>query len=160
MGKEIERKFRVADERWRQNAEQGLWFRQGYLATQGSITVRVRRVGDWAFLTLKGPPKGGARDEFEYRIPVREAEQMLEALCERPFIEKTRYALEYGGHTWEVDVFAGENAGLVMAEVELSRPDEPVQLPPWIGREVTDDPKYLNVNLVKLPYCDWPAQER
>lgn len=154
MATEIERKFLVRSDEWKAGAR-GEPYRQGYLTTDTEASIRVRRAGDRAFLTVKGRRQGYSRLEFEYAIPVQEAEEMLEVLCRRPFIEKTRYRLEYAGKTWEVDVFEGANAGLVIAEVELSEPDEPITLPPWIGQEVTGDERYNNANLVACPYKGW-----
>lgn len=159
MAVEIERKFLVASDSWRQSEDggelQGVAFRQGYIPTEGLTTVRVRLEGDQAKLTIKGKNQGLSRAEFEYAIPVSDAEQMLDNLCARPLIEKTRYFYPYAGFTWEIDVFEGENAGLVIAEVELESEDQPVELPPWLGAEVSADPRYYNVNLVANPYCNW-----
>jgi CYTH domain-containing protein len=104
---------------------------------------------------VKGPSQGAARAEFEYEIPLDDAEAMLDSLCERPLIDKTRYRVEHAGHTWEVDEFHAENEGLVIAEVELASESEGVSLPEWIGDEVTADPRYANSNLVKRPYRTW-----
>ena len=159
MAVEIERKFLVASDSWRQSEDggelQGVAFRQGYIPTEGLTTVRVRLEGDQAKLTIKGKNQGLSRAEFEYAIPVSDAEQMLDNLCARPLIEKTRYFYPYAGFTWEIDVFEGENAGLVIAEVELESEDQLVELPPWLGAEVSADPRYYNVNLVANPYCNW-----
>jgi CYTH domain-containing protein len=153
MSKEIERKFLVEGDRWR--TAKGTTYRQGYLSTVKERSVRVRLAGDKAFLTIKGLTKGATRSEYEYEIPVRDAEEMLDKLCERPLIEKRRYKIEHAGLTWEVDEFFGENQGLVVAEVELKSEDQAIDRPPWIGKEVTDDPRYYNVNLVKHPYREW-----
>jgi CYTH domain-containing protein len=114
----------------------------------------VRIAGSKAWLTIKGPSQGIARPEFEYPIPAGDAEQML-ALCVRPLIEKIRYRIEYRGRFWEVDEFMGDNEGLVTAEIELSAPAEAVELPPWVGAEVSDDPRYFNANLVARPFTRW-----
>jgi adenylate cyclase len=153
MPLEIERKFLVRKELWT-TPERGSRLIQGYFAVEGGIG-RVRIDDDAAFLTLKGPVHGISREEDEFVIPRREAEQLLHAKCERPWIEKTRYEIAYGGHTWEVDVFEGENRGLIVAEVELDSPGEAVELPPWVGEEVSSDPRYFNSNLVLLPYRKW-----
>lgn len=153
MATEIERKFLVKGEPWL--SEQGTYYRQGYLTTDPERTVRVRVAGSEGFLTIKGASKGAARSEFEYPLPLQDAEQMLDQLCPVPQIQKVRYCIEYAGHTWEVDVFEGDNAGLVIAEVELSSADEQVELPAWVEREVTDDERYYNAYLTQHPYALW-----
>jgi adenylate cyclase len=115
----------------------------------------VRIAGDEGFLTIKGKTVGMARSEFEYPIPLAEAALLLDQLCLRPLIEKTRYTLSFGGHVWEIDEFSGDNQGLVMAEVELTSADEQVELPPWIGKEVTGDRRYYNASLIRNPYKSW-----
>ena len=154
MGKEIERKFLLAGDDWRSLA-QGMTYRQGYLNTAKERTVRIRTDGTRGFITIKGPPAGTVRREYEYEIPAHDADTILEELCEKPIIEKIRYRIGLGKHIWEVDEFLGENEGLIIAEVELSREDEPFERPPWLGRDVTDDPRYYNANLVKNPYKKW-----
>ena len=154
MVQEIERKFLVTSDAWRRNAT-GTHYRQGFLSTEPARTVRVRIAGDRGTLTIKGKTVGATRDEFEYDIPREQAEQLLDTLCLRPLIEKVRYVLREGAHIWEVDVFEGENAGLVVAEIELEREDEEFERPGWLGREVTDDPRYFNANLVQAPYRNW-----
>lgn len=154
MPKEIERKFLVADPSIIDGVA-GVVYRQGYLSTVPERTVRVRVAGDHGHITVKGRAIGQTRPEFEYEIPLDDADEMLSLLCERPVIEKRRYRIAYSGHTWEVDVFGGENLGLVVAEVELDREDEAVDLPDWVGAEVTDDPRYLNANLVARPFRRW-----
>ncbi|WOD41827.1 CYTH domain-containing protein [Nodosilinea sp. E11] len=154
MGQEIERKFLVVGDAWRNHA-QGELMRQGYIPTQDARTVRVRQVGDRAYLTLKGPAVGLVRPEFEYSIPVDDAETILATLCEPPLIEKTRYRLPLGNVVWEIDDFHGDNQGLIVAEVELTSADQPVDLPDWIGLEVTDDHRYQNANLARHPYSQW-----
>lgn len=155
MGTEIERKFLVRDESWREAADAGTHFRQGYLVTQRERTVRVRLEAEKGVLTIKGPGPGAARAEFEYEIPSEDADELLEALCLRPLIEKTRYRLVHEGLLWEVDVFSGANQGLVLAEVELEREDQQLTLPDWIAREVTGDRRYFNAYLVDCPFRDW-----
>lgn len=147
---EIERKFLVAGEGWREGAR-GERYTQGYLPVEGRTVVRIRIAGPKAFVTIKGEPEGIVRPEFEYPIPVDDAETMLRLLCRRPLIEKTRYDVVFAGRRWVVDEFTGENTGLVLAEIELGSPDETVELPPWVGKDVTGDPRYLNVNLVNTP---------
>ncbi len=154
MATEIERKFLVKGDEWR-SLGTGTGYRQGYISTKETgTTVRVRVVGDRGYLTIKGTTVGASRAEFEYPIPVKDAREMLDTLCDRPLIEKTRYRIQQGELTWEVDEFAGENQGLILAEVELDDENQTVELPEWIDREVSD-PKYFNVNLAKHPYRQW-----
>lgn len=153
MAEEIERKFLVEGDEWRALGV-GEVFRQGYLSTVKERTVRIRAVGEQAWITIKGLTVGATRAEFEYPIPLSDAEQML-ALCEQPIIEKTRHVVDFGGLRWEVDEFRGVNHGLIVAEVELDDPDQPIELPDWIGAEVTDDPRYYNANLIAHPYSVW-----
>jgi CYTH domain-containing protein len=154
MAKEIERKFLVNTTRWQPGAR-GIPIRQGFIPTQGLTVVRIRIRGDEAYLTIKGKSEGPVRSEFEYPVPVADADQMLEELCERPFIDKTRYVESFAGAVWEVDVFHGANEGLVMAEIETDEAGREIELPPWAAKEVTDDPRYYNVNLVQHPYTEW-----
>lgn len=152
MGVEIERKFLVQGTAWKQS--EGVSYRQGYLNRDKHRTVRVRVAGDAAFLTVKGLSRGATRAEFEYAIPLADAQQLL-ALCDGPLIEKTRYVIAYQGTTWEVDEFGGDNAGLVVAEVELQSEDQPFASPPWLGAEVTHDARYFNSSLASAPYGQW-----
>ncbi len=154
MGKEIERKFLLKNDAWRA-AARAVPCRQGYLSREKDRTVRVRVMGGKGFLTIKGVAAGLARAEFEYEIPVDDAHAMLDNMAERPLIEKVRHFVRHAGLTWEIDEFSGENAGLVMAEVELDHEDQPISKPDWLGEEVTDDPRYYNANLVKNPYQAW-----
>lgn len=154
MAVEIERKFLLADDSWREVAGNGTRMSQGYLSKQRGRTVRVRVAGDQAWLTIKGEATGISRAEFEYPIPVEEAVQLLE-LCEPSVIDKTRFAIPYGGHIWEVDVFHGENDGLIVAEVELADENERFEMPPWVGEEVSDDRRYANSVLSVTPFKNW-----
>ena len=154
MATEIERKYLVVDDAWRSQAV-GTVFRQGYLSTVKERTVRVRVAGERGLLTIKGITVGAVRSEFEYEIPGADADQLLDELCERPLIEKTRYEIEAGGLTWEVDAFAGVNEGLITAEVELDDEDQEIALPDWVGEEVTHDPRYFNSNLIAHPFSEW-----
>ena len=154
MGIEIERKFLVTDGTFRSLAK-GLAYRQGYLAAQPACVVRVRTTAQRGYLTVKGLTTGISRTEFEYEIPLDDATAMLDTLCEKPLIEKKRYHIHQGGLIWEVDEFFGENQGLILAEVELSEQNRPLEKPDWIGREVSGDPKYYNSNLVRNPYKNW-----
>ncbi len=153
MSSEIERKFLVDTRAWRP-AGPGVDFRQGYLSSVKERVVRVRIAGERAFLTVKGVTRGLTRSEFEYAIPVKDAAQLLQ-LCERPIIQKTRHTERHGDHDWEIDVFHGENEGLVIAEIELAAEREVFLRPPWVGDEVSDDPRYFNANLIKNPYKSW-----
>ena len=155
MALEIERKYLVRLDAWRPPASGGTIHRQGYLSVDSARVVRVRQAGRHAWLTIKGQNRGIARTEFEYPIPVADAKVMLETLCLSPVIEKTRYRVRFGGRVWEVDVFAGANAGLVVAEVELESETAEVNRPPWAGPEVSDDPRYYNANLVRHPFTEW-----
>ena len=153
MGIEIERKFLVTGDRWRSLAE-GKLYRQGYLA-RGKATVRVRIVGEQGYLTIKGKSDGIRRLECEYEIPIEDAQTMLASLCDAPIIEKYRYQIPIDGYTWEVDEFLGANAGLIIAEVELSDETDRPTLPDWIGADVSDDPRYYNANLTQHPWSSW-----
>jgi CYTH domain-containing protein len=154
MPTEIERKFLVNGTSWKREST-GELFRQGYLVTDKERTVRVRVVGEEGFLTIKGPSRGIARAEYEYRIPSREADEMLGTLCLQPLIEKYRYRIEHAGLVWEVDEFLGENQGLILAEVELADERQRIPLPDWAGEEVSHDPRYYNANLVRHPFSKW-----
>lgn len=154
MSVEIERKFQVLDDRWK-TPGQGVLLRQGYLSSSPERIVRVRIEGDNAMLTIKGRTVGATRGEWEYPIPLEDAQVFLDSLCERPIIEKYRYRIPYQGLTWEVDEFLGDNAGLVVAEVELGREDQPFAKPEWVGQEVTHDARYFNANLLRHPYSKW-----
>ncbi len=154
MGIEIERKFLVRMERLKLPPE-GKRIRQGYLVMEKNVTVRVRTKGEHGFLTIKGESHGASRAEFEYSIPVDEVEEMLDTLCSGYVIEKMRYTIAYGDHLWELDLFDGENAGLVVAEVELGSEGEPFERPEWLGEEVTDDPRYYNAMLAQSPFRSW-----
>lgn len=154
MAKEIERKFIVDTNLWHPSGP-GVRICQGYLPSSTRTVMRVRISGDNAWLTVKGENKGMVRSEFEYPIPLTDAAQMLEELCVRPFIEKIRYSVNFSGADWTVDVFEKDNAGLIIAEIELVSENENVTLPPWAGAEVTDDPRYYNSSLITHPYCRW-----
>lgn len=160
MSYEIERKFLVSDDGWREAADDGEPMRQGYLAGGAWGSVRVRMSGARAHLNIKGATVGATRREFEYAIPAADAAVLLDELCSGPLIEKTRHRVRHAGHVWEVDVFAGDNAGLVVAEVELAAADEAFERPAWLGTEVTDDPRYYNVSLVEHPFNRWSDAEQ
>jgi adenylate cyclase len=156
MGTEIERKFLVTDPSVVAGVA-GTALRQGYLSRVPERSVRVRRSGDRAWVTVKGISVGPTRSEWEWEIPTRDADGML-AICDGPILEKTRHLVEHDGRTWEIDVFGGENAGLVMAEIELESEDAVVGMPAWAGREVTDDPRYYNSALAVSPFGSWPER--
>ncbi|MCK9559027.1 MAG: CYTH domain-containing protein [Candidatus Marinimicrobia bacterium] len=154
MSLEIERKFLVMGDDYRLT-DKGVRYRQGYLSTVKERIVRVRTVGELGFLTIKGVNVGAVRPEFEYEIPLQDAEQLLENICEKPILDKIRYQVRHSGFFWEVDEFLGENVGLIIAEIELAAEDQPIIKPDWVGEEVTGDPRYFNSNLVKTPYRLW-----
>jgi adenylate cyclase len=152
MATEIERKFLVHGTEWRQGVPVHLC--QGYLSRDKERTVRVRIAGERAYLTIKGSSRGASRAEFEYEIPLRDAEELL-TLCDRPPVEKNRYTVEHAGAVWEIDEFLGANAGLVVAEIELDREAQEFERPGWVSSEVTDDPRYFNSSLSSAPYPTW-----
>jgi len=154
MGKEVERKFLVKDSSYK-NLCSGKLFKQGYLLSNLDKTVRVRLIDNKGFITIKSKISDLARDEFEYEITFTDAEEILQKICEKPIIEKTRYTYNYKGHTWEIDEFHGENEGLIVAEIELEDENESFEMPEWIGEEVTFDSRYINSYLVKNPYKNW-----
>ena len=154
MGKEIERKFLIKGDAWRALA-QGTMYRQGYLNSAKERTVRVRTVGDRAFLTIKGITVGATRAEYEYEIPFGDCNALLDNLAEKPLIEKKRYKIKQGEFVWEIDEFFGDNQGLIVAEIELVSEDQAFDKPQWVGDEVTGDPRYFNSNLIKHPFTKW-----
>jgi adenylate cyclase len=154
MAKEIERKFLVQTRKW-SDLGPGLIIRQGYLSTSKQCSVRVRTYGDKAYVTIKSATSDITRDEYEYEIPLNDANEILVSLCEHPPIEKMRYRIVFKGHTFEVDEFTGANRGLTVAEVELKDAKESVDLPDWIDREVSGDPRYFNSNLSSKPFSTW-----
>jgi len=155
MGAEIERKYLVNVDAWTPHGA-GTHFKQGYLNSQKERVVRVRIEGDRAKLTIKGVTTGVTRSEFEYPLPVEDAAILLDQLCEKPLIDKHRHVEPHGGHAWEIDVFHGDNEGLVIAEVELESEAVKPELPVWVGAEVSSDPRYYNSNLLKNPFKSWP----
>lgn len=154
MGIEIERKFLLRDDAWR-GLGQRVLLRQGYLSSDPARVVRVRIEGESAMLTIKGRTTGASRGEWEYPIPLADAQVFLESLCQQPIIEKYRSRIAHAGMVWEVDEFLGVNAGLVLAEIELTAEDQPIAKPDWIGAEVTGDPRYYNANLIARPFSVW-----
>lgn len=153
MGVEIERKFLLAGTSWRALGQPVL-LRQGYLSSDPARVVRVRVEGDHAYLTVKGRSVGATRGEWEYPIPLADANELL-ALCQQPIVEKFRRQIEFAGNTWEVDEFLGANQGLVVAEIELASEDQQFDKPEWIGDDVTHDKRYYNSNLVRRPFSSW-----
>jgi len=154
MAHEIERKFLVTASGWREHATPAR-IRQGYLSTEPDRIVRVRTEGERATLTVKGPTHGITRIELEYAIPFDDARTMLDELCMRPLIEKTRHTLRVGPHVWQIDEFQAENLGLIVAEIELASAGDEFERPAWLGGEVSDDPRYFNANLTRHPYRRW-----
>ena len=152
---EIERKFLIVGDSWRaQVIGQPRRLSQGYLFSDTSKSVRVRLAGDSATLTVKGTRSGISRLEFQYPIPPADAERLL-ALCHGPLIDKTRHIVHHAGMKWEIDIFHGDNDGLQIAEIELEHEDQPIDLPEWVGEEVSHDPKFYNSELTRHPYCSW-----
>jgi adenylate cyclase len=152
MATEIERKFLVQGTQWRNDSS--VRFTQGYLNRDKERTVRVRIAAGKAFLTIKGVTRGASRAEFEYEIPVADAEQLMK-LSDGPIIQKNRHVIVHDGLKWEVDEFFGDNAGLVLAEIELTSEEQSFSRPPWLGAEVTQDRRYYNSSLASHPYCLW-----
>ncbi len=155
MGIEIERKFLLASDAWRAQVERSMEMKQGYLSRDAQSSVRVRVCEERAWLGIKSTRDGIHRLEYEYEIPLDEAEEMLRLVAHRPLIHKTRHIVRHGGHRWEIDEFHGDNAGLVVAEVELGDRDEVFERPEWLGREVSTDARYYNSNLAKVPWSAW-----
>ena len=159
MGIEIERKFLLKNDDWKQQVSETHIIKQGYLQSglekSQKSSVRIRVSDQRANLNIKSVDLTMVRQEYEYEIPLPDAEHMLATLCGDVVIEKTRYHVPYASHLWEVDVFTGANTGLEMAEVELTEVDEKIDIPPWIGDEVTDDKRYYNIYLLKQPYNTW-----
>jgi adenylate cyclase len=159
MGIEIERKFLLTDARWRDEVRSSCVMRQGYLgAPGGKSSIRVRLEGSQARLNIKAAVLGSARAEYEYPIPPSEAREILDTLCIGR-VEKTRHYVQRDGLTWEIDEFSGDNAGLIVAEVELERVDQALVRPPWLGGEITDQARYYNHSLAMQPYCSWSAAD-
>lgn len=155
MGAEIERKFLIQNNAWREHVYRSKRLCQGYLISDEASSVRVRISDDEAHLNIKSGALAVHRREYEYIIPLADAHEILDSLCAKPLLEKTRHWVRHGDHVWEIDVFHGDNAGLVLAEVELSDVAEPVELPSWIGAEVSHDIRYYNPYLVQCPYKGW-----
>lgn len=155
MPVEIERKFLVINDSWKQQVESESTLKQGYLSAEKEISIRVRIAKGRAQLTIKGATSGISRSEYEYEIPQQDAQEMMDNLVSGSVIDKTRYKVRCGDHLWDLDLFHGDNQGLIMAEVELVSETEAFQMPDWAGEEVSDDSRYYNANLITHPYCDW-----
>lgn len=155
MGVEIERKFLLANDDWRKQVHTSVKFRQGYLVGSDKSSVRVRIEGEQSNLNIKGATLGVRRQEFEYPIPMDDANELLSTLCTEPLIEKTRHYVSAGEHTWEIDEFSGDNEGLIVAEIELQHENETFEAQDWLGEEVSDDKRYYNSMLIKDPYKNW-----
>ena len=155
MGTEIERKFLLKSDDWRNEVTESTRLVQGYLLRGDKSAVRVRIKDDVAELNIKHTQDGINRLEYEYEIPLADAREILDEVAQKPLIDKTRHHVVHDGHLWEIDEFYGENAGLVVAEIELARADEPFEKPAWLGQEVSLDQRYYNSNLSKLPYTQW-----
>ena len=154
MGFEIERKFLLKSNTWKELADKGQMIKQGYLNLDLESTVRVRILNSRGFLTIKGKSVKTTRVEYEYEIPFQDAMDLLK-LCDKTIIEKTRYEVRENGSTWEIDIFKGANKGLEVAEIELNDEHEVITLPEWIGKEISDDARYYNSNLISQPFCVW-----
>lgn len=166
MAIEIERKFLLGNDDWRAHVHRSIEMAQGYLNDAESVnrglqnvSVRVRIEGDEARLNIKSRELGASRQEFDYRIPLADAQALI-ALCVGGVVQKRRHLVAHGAHLWEIDEFIGDNAGLVVAEVELDAEDESIAMPDWIGAEVTHLPRYYNLNLASHPYARWLPEER
>jgi adenylate cyclase len=155
MGTEIERKFLLKDDSWRRGVNGSQHIVQGYLANTDRASIRVRLAGSAASLNIKSMALGAVRSEFDFTIPALDARVLLERLCMQPLIEKTRHRVDYAGNAFEIDEFLGENLGLVVAELELEEDTGDFARPPWLGEDVTDDPRYYNINLVARPFQTW-----
>jgi adenylate cyclase len=156
LATEIERKFRLIDQGWRAGVARRSHLRQGYIANTPLASVRVRLADEHGWLSVKSMTRGMTRDEYEVGIPPADAAEMLERLCQGARIEKWRHIVAYRGSEWEIDEFLGDNAGLVIAELELDSEDAQFERPPWLGPEVTHDERYYNIRLSEWPFRDWP----
>lgn len=155
MAKEIEKKFLLKNAQWRGSIQQSRQFIQGYLVDTKKASVRVRLEGEKAYINIKSATLDVTRDEYEYEIPLNDAREMLDNLCDKPLIEKIRHDVMHDNKKWEIDEFQQDNEGLIVAEIELSAVDEVFAMPDWVGQEVSDDVRYYNVCLVKQPYSSW-----
>jgi len=159
MPLEIERKFLLRSGAWRSQVKSRVLMRQGYLSAGSRCSIRARIAGEHAWLNLKSKRSGMTRLEYEYAIPVAEADEILTELSEGPLVEKYRHEIPVGTHVWEVDEFLGDNAGLIVAEIELTDESELFDRPEWLGAEITEDQRYYNFNLAQRPYTSWGVDE-
>lgn len=157
---EIERKFLIASNAWKQAVEKSISYRQGYLCNNKRASVRIRVSDDAAMFNVKSMTMGIQRLEYEYPIPLGEANEQLDKLCQKPLIEKVRHYIQQGKHTWEIDVFSGDNKGLVVAEIELGSEGEYFEKPDWLGHEVSHLPRYFNICLMDYPFGAWSQSEK
>ncbi len=155
MAIEIEHKFLLANDDWRKHVSRSVKYRQGYLSSQASSSIRVRISNEHAWLNIKSATIGTHRHEYEYEIPLTDADEILTNLCRKPLIEKTRYFVTHDQHLWEIDEFEGDNEGLIVAEIELDVIGRSFSKPLWLGQEVTEDLRYYNNNLAVHPYSEW-----
>lgn len=157
MATEIERKFLLKSDSWRSQVSKTILIRQGYFSTgvDGAASIRIRIESGTANLNIKSATLGITRQEFQYAIPLEDAQELLQTLCCSPLVEKNRHFIQQGKHLWEIDEFLGENSGLIVAEIELNDPDEQFEVPDWVGQEVSDDSRYYNASLVKHPFKEW-----
>ncbi|MGB0845938.1 MAG: CYTH domain-containing protein [Thiolinea sp.] len=160
MATEIEHKFLLVSDAWRSQVTRSVDFRQGYLSNNPSASVRVRIAGELATINIKGMTIGLQRPEYEYVIPISDAHEMLNQLCIKPMIEKTRHFVEHAGKVWEIDEFSGDNSGLIVAELELNSESEVFALPEWAGADVSGIERYYNVALIAYPYAQWNEAEK
>ena len=155
MAIEIEHKFLLANDDWREQIIRSIKYRQGYLNSQATCSIRIRISDDHAWLNIKSATIGTHRNEYEYEIPIPDANEIVQNLCRKPIIEKTRHFVIDDGNTWEIDEFDGDNLGLIVAEIELSEIGKPFSKPHWLGEEVTHDLRYYNNKLAIHPYSKW-----
>ncbi len=155
MALEIEHKFLIKNNNWQKSVSKSTEYKQGYLTSDKNRSIRIRTSDNTAWLNIKSATIGTHRQEYEYEIPLNEGIEILNNLCEKPLIEKTRHLVHYKQHTWEIDVFSGDNNGLIVAEIELSKIGEYFEKPEWLAEEVTEDLRYYNNSLCKNPYKNW-----
>lgn len=158
MAIEIERKFLLFNSDWRKEVYASRQISQGYLSSDSGRTVRIRISDQQAFITIKGKTQGTSRAEFEYEIPLNDAQQLIQ-LCEHPIIKKVRHLVKFEEKVWEIDEFAGDNRGLIVAEIELDTEEETITLPDWVGKEVSHDARYFNASLIRHPYNQWTPKD-